>query len=170
MERQVSEHRIVRVTPEELAVIRRVLARVPLDGHDQPDLIRPVAVALLDGDDLCFGVGNGWQVASGAWCDVKTEAPAEEKTPTADGRIDLRAEIEEAWAHEQGVMYAKLACGLRPFGDPPPTCAECGAEVVMTTPPPGANLLEPNSRLRCSADPTHEHGCKLRMETTSPPT
>lgn len=67
-------------------------------------------------------------------------------------------------------MYAKLACGLRPFGDPPPTCAVCGAEVVMPTPPPEANLLEPNSRLRCSADPTHEHGCKLRMETTSPPT
>lgn len=96
----MSGARVVQVTPEEMAVIRRVLLRVPLNGHDQPDLIRSVAVALLDGDDLCFGVGNGWQVTSGAWLDVQAQMPAEaESGPVADdGRIDLRGVIEEARA------------------------------------------------------------------------
>ena len=46
----------------------------------------------------------------------------------------------------------------------PLTCAECGAEVVL----PGGrrkDLFTPlGTFLRCSADPTHDHGCRLKSE------
>lgn len=42
--------------------------------------------------------------------------------------------------------------------EPPLTCAVCGAEVVMPSDPEGG-LFAPEGPLRCSHDPTHEHGC-----------
>ncbi len=60
----------VQVTAEELEAIRGVLQRVDALGRGDPDLIDRVAVAVLDGPDLVFGLSNDWDVMRGAWQDV----------------------------------------------------------------------------------------------------